>query len=228
METVIVRPARVRTSAGGVIDLEGSQPMRDPVTAWLLDPIGLHREFNDLFAGLAEPDGLVRFRERATVIWRNKDPLVHEYVSSLPTRTPDEWESGFEESHVAEWYRVLMAAHIRPARGFRSPAAVKDRLPDLGWLPADARRLAWGRELATLAESYADPGAAAALALVLPLGNKGWLSQDDIADFLHRLTHMDPRRFRGHKNLIPLVEEVYGALSASASVPDRVLLLSPS
>jgi hypothetical protein len=133
-----------------------------------------------------------------------------------------------EETHLAEWYRVLMAAHIRPAHGIRSPSAVKDRLPDLDWLPADARRLAWGRELSTLASTYAQPESAAALSLVLPLGNKGWLSQDDVTDFLDRLHGMDPRLFRRQQNLVPLVEEVHTVLTAVASVPDRVLLLPPS
>jgi hypothetical protein len=202
--------------------------MRDFGTAWLLDATSLHREFDDLFSGLVEDDGLARFRERATVIWRSTDPLIHDYIASLPGHTPDEWEAGFDETHLAEWYRVLMASYIRPANGIRSPSAVKDRLPDLGWLPADARRLAWGRELAGLAEVYAEPDSGAALALVLPLGNKGWLSQEDVTDFLERLQSMDPDVFRDHQNLVPLVEEIHTVLTAVATVPERVLLLPPS
>lgn len=228
METVIVRagsrpdPARARRNE------ERGSVMRDLGLAWLLDPVGLHREFGDLFAGLVEDDGLVRFRERVTVIWRTTDPLVHDYIATLPTHTPDEWEAGFDQAHLAEWYRVLMAAYIRPTRGIGSPASVKDRLPDLGWLPADARRLAWGRELSGLAEQYAEPETATALSLVLPLGNKGWLAQDDINDLLDRFRTMDPSLFRGQAHLVPLVEEIYGVLTTAASVPDRVLLLPPS
>ena len=202
--------------------------MRDLGTTWLLDAVSLHHEFDDLFGGLVEDDGLASFRERATRIWRSTDPLVRDYVASLPTHTPDEWEAGFDEVHLAEWYRVLMGAYIRPAHGIRSPSAAKDRLPDLGWVPADARRLAWGRELSTLAEAYAEPDSSAALALVLPLGNKGWLSQDDVADFLERLHTMDRDAFRDNQNLVPLVEEIYDVLAAIATVPERVLLLPPS
>ncbi len=202
--------------------------MREIGTAWLLDAVSLHREFDDLFGGLVEDDGLARFRARASVIWRSTDPLIHDYIASLPTQTPDEWDAGFEETHLAEWYRVLMGAHIRPAHGLRSPAAVKDRLPDLGWLPADARRLAWGRELAALADAYGQPDSAAALSLVLPLGNKGWLGQDDVKDFLDRFQAMDPAVFKANQNLVPLVEEIFAVLTAVATVPDRVLLLPPS
>jgi len=229
METVFVRAVAPQTATGSDYQhSKGRRRMRDLGTAWLLDAVSLHREYDDLFGGLVEDDGLARFRERATRIWRSTDPLVHDYIASLPSQTPDEWEAGFEESHLAEWYRVLMGAYIRPAHGIRSPSAVKDRLPDLDWLPADARRLAWGRELAALAEQYAEPDSGAALALVLPLGNKGWLSQDDVADFLERLRTMDRAVFRHHQNLVPLVEEIYSVLHAVASVPDRVMLLPPS
>ena len=44
----------------------------------------------------------------------------------------EQWPSGFSERHLAEWYRVLMATHVRPTPGLQSPGAVKDRLPDLG------------------------------------------------------------------------------------------------
>jgi len=243
MDTVIVRKlapgatpgagfrTRGRTRRDWIADErydEWGQPVRDLGLAWLLDPVGLHREFNDLFSGLVEHDGLARFRERVTFIWRSTDPLVHEYIATLPTHTPDDWEAGFEEGHLAEWYRVLMGAYIRPTRGIGSPAAAKDRLPDLEWLPADARRLAWGRELAGLAEQYADAETGLAVGLVLPLGNKGWLGQDDIADFLERLRTMDPKLFKDQAHLVPLVEEIYSVLQTAASVPDRVLLLPPS
>lgn len=220
METVIVRPPG---DARGML-----RPISDLGTAWLLDPVALHREFDDLFTGLVDERGLIGFRRRATEIWRSTDPVVHDYIAMLPTHTPDEWESGFDEAHLAEWYRVIMGAHLIPTSGVRSPAAIKDRLPDLGWLPADARRLAWGRELSSLAETFGEVEAGTALALVLPLGNKGWLSQDDIAEAIERFRAMDRRRFRNHQNLVPLVEEIYTVLCAAAREPDRVLLLPPS
>lgn len=198
----------------------------DAPTAWLLDPVSLHREFEDLFAGLADAGGLDHFRDRVSAIWRSPDRLVHGYISSLPTHTPDDWAEGFEESYLGEWYRVLMAVHLRPTRSLRSPAAVKDRLPDLGWAPADARRLAWGRELAQLAERYAAPECGAALELVLPLGNKGWLSQDDAEEFLERFRTMPRAVFRDQQHLIPLVEEIFAVLQAATEHPDRVLLLA--
>lgn len=217
MEAVTVRPVTGEVAAVH----PGDAP-----TAWLLDPVSLHREFEDLFAGLADAGGLDRFRERVTAIWRSSDRLVHGYVSSLPTHTPDDWAEGFDQLYLGEWYRVLMAVHLRPTRSLRSPAAVKDRLPDLGWTPADARRLAWGRELAGLAERYADADCRTALELVLPLGNKGWLSQDDLAELLERFRAMPKDAFRGQQHLIPLVEEVYAVLQAATEHPDRVLLLA--
>jgi hypothetical protein len=232
METVIVRPAPRGDAAAARHTRTGAERHqhvpRDLASAWLLDAVSLHRELDDLFAGLAEPDGLVAFRDRAATVWRSSDPFVQRYLAHQVTHTPEEWDAGFEEAHLAEWYRVLMGAHLRPVCGLRSPAAVKDRLPDLGWLPADARRLAWGRELASMAERYAEAAAATALALVMPLGNKGWLGQDDVEEALAHLRGMDRRLFRDHQNLVPLVEELYAVLTSVAMVPDRVLLLPPS
>jgi hypothetical protein len=105
---------------------------------------------------------------------------------------------------------------------------VKDRLPDLGWARADARRLAFGRELCTLAEEYADTSSAAVLATALTLGNKGWLSQADLAAYLDHLPALDDARLRDrHQNLVPLIEEIYHVLGAASAVSDRVLLLPP-
>jgi hypothetical protein len=121
-----------------------------------------------------------------------------------------------------------MASHVRPTAGLQSPGAVKDRLPDLGWARADARRLAFGRELNTLAEEYADTASAAVLSTAVPLGNKGWLSQADLAGFLDHLPPIDDGRLRRHhQNLVPLIAEIYHVLGAAAAVSDRVLLLPP-
>ena len=118
-----------------------------------------------------------------------------------------------------------------PARGaalfraFRSPDLLKRRLPDLGWAPAEARRLALGRELQILAEVHGDPDIVARLSLHFTLGNKGWLSQDDIAQALARLRSTDRDVFRAHQDAVPIVENAYEVLEAAATKPDHVLLM---
>lgn len=211
-----VRPAR-RPTLRAVPDHGGR--------AWLLDAQALHHEWDELFAGLVDDGGLVPFRARASEIWESGDPVMQDYLGGLRVHTPDEWNDGFEERHLAEWYRVIVAAYIAPVRGFVSPAALKDDLPDLGWVPAEARRLTWGRELAELAAQFGAEEAAAALQLVMRVGNKGWLGQDDIADYLHRFQTMDRRLFRDAQDLIPLVEDAFEVLSIASSAPERVLLL---
>jgi len=62
---------------------------------------------------------------------------------------------------------------------------------------------------------------------VLPVGVKGWLSQDDITAFLDALQALDRDYFRDRQNLVPLVEDVYQVLGAAAAVSGRVLLLPP-
>ena len=193
--------------------------------AWLLDPHALHAEWDDLFFGLVDDDGLIPFRARVSEIWECGDPTVQDYLSGLRVHTPDEWNDGFEERHLAEWYRVLVAMYVSPIRGFVSPAALKDDLPDLGWVPAEARRLTWGRELAELAAEFGSEEAAAALELVMRVGNKGWLGQDDIAEYLYRFQTMDRRLFREAQDLIPLIEDAFEVLSIASSAPERVLLL---
>jgi hypothetical protein len=197
----------------------------NPGRAWLLDAVGLHEEWDALFAGLVSDDGLVPFRSRVSSLWESGDPAVQDYLSGLRVHTPDEWNDGFEERHLAEWYRVLIGAYIAPVRGFLSPAALKDDLPDLGWVPAEARRLTWGRELAEMAAEYASEEAAAALELVMRVGNKGWLSQDDIGDYLYRFRTMDRSLFREAQDLVPLVEDAFEVLTIASSAPERVLLL---
>lgn len=195
--------------------------------AWLLDPVGLHAEFDALFAGLVDDDGLVPFRARVSRLWHSHDPVLREFIESQRVHTPEDWETGFDEHHLGEWYRVLMAAHVVPTRGLRRPGILKDELPSLGWNPSDARRLAWGRELLSLAEAYGDDSAAAALGQVMRFGYKGWLSQDDIGELLRRFRAMEPRRFRRAQHLVPLVEEAYDALTTAARAGDRVLVLAP-
>ena len=198
-----------------------------PAPAWALDVASFHREFDDLFAGLVDDRGLVRFRARAAEVWQSDDPGVDAYVAGLRLHTPEEWSAGFEERHLAEWYRLLMVPYLRPVRGFRSPVDLKDGLPRLGWTPSGARRLAWGRELASLAAGYAVEDAAAALAIVLPVGNKGWLHREDALSTLERLRCLDPRVFRDAQHLVPVVEDAYETLCGLVDQPEDVVILPP-
>jgi len=191
----------------------------------MLDPVGFHLEFEELFSGLSTPEGFVRLRSRAARIWRSVDPITQTYIELLRTGTADEWEESFEPDHVVDWYRVLMAPYLTPTRAFRSPDLLKRRLPDLGWSPAEGRRLALGRELQLLAEVHGDPDIVARLSLHFTLGNKGWLGQDDIEQALARLRTIDRERFRDHQDLVPVVENAYEVLEAAATKPDHILLM---
>ena len=195
--------------------------------AWMLDAKSFHDEFDELFAGLGDRDGLERFWGRALGVCGDPDPEVRRYLATVEVRPPQQWAARFEDAHLAEWYRILMAPHLRPTPGLQSPGAVKDRLPDLGWARGDCRKLAFGRELCTLAQGYADPDCAEALCGALPVGSKGWLSQEDIARFLQALQGLDPERFRELQNLVPVVEDVYHVLDAAAAANSRILLLPP-
>jgi hypothetical protein len=193
--------------------------------AWMLDAVEFHRELDQLLDASPGPDGLLRLRHRAVEIWHSKDPIVHAYVDSLPTAGADDWESSFEEAHLVEWYRVVMAPYLIPTRAYRAPHVLKRRLPDLGWTPADARRLALGRELQLLVEAYGSPALLDAVRPHLTLGNKGWLAQEDVELALRRLRALDRELFRGRSELVPLVENAYEVLEAAATKPDHVLVM---
>jgi hypothetical protein len=195
--------------------------------AWLLDAKSFHDEFDELFAGLGDRDGLERCWGRALGVCGDADPEVRRYLATVEVRPPQQWATRFDEAHLAEWYRILMAPHLRPTPGLQSPGAVKDRLPDLGWARGECRKLAFGRELCTMAQSYGDPECAEALCAALPVGAKGWLSQDDIGRFLDALHALDRDRFRQFQNLVPVVDDIYHVLGAAAAASGRVLLLPP-
>jgi hypothetical protein len=200
----------------------------DATAAWLLDPIGLNADYEELFIALSDDGGLERFRTEVTALWRSTDPVIEAYLHRIPVHSPEEWELGFDEAQLGEWFRVLMGRHVQPARGLRWPVRLKERLPDVGWMPGDARRLVWGRELAQLGELYAtNPEVAAALAMVLPVGNKGFLTPEDLDELLDRFRSMDAGAFRDHQFLVPVVEDAFEVLSAAAVHRDRVLLLVP-
>ena len=193
--------------------------------AWLLDPAEFHREFDALYEEIDTAEGLARMRWLATQTWRSTDDSVHDYVDMLHTDSADDWEVAFDEVHLADWYRVLMAAHVVAVPAVDAPRTLKDRLPQVGFTPTEARRLAYGRELKSMVEAFGSVGVVAQIAPLLTIGSRGWLSQDDIKLSLHRLRGLDPRVFRDAQDLVPEVEALYAMLSAAAEHPDHVLLM---
>ncbi|MCC5953086.1 MAG: hypothetical protein JJU45_13425 [Acidimicrobiia bacterium] len=205
--------------------LAGGGRSLDEPKAWLLDAETFHAEFCTLFGALSGPDGAAPLRERATELWESPDPLVSDYVSRLPTDLPEEWAVSFSESHLAQWYRILMAAHLADAPAVSDPGQLRRGLPDLGWSTADARRAASGRQLRALASAYGHAECATAINLVLDPGLRGWLSPDDVADLRDRLVAVDRRRFRAHQDLVGVCEELWSLLDVAANGRGRVLLL---
>jgi hypothetical protein len=193
--------------------------------AWMLDARAFHHEFDELLADASSANDFALFRDRAAAVWRSNDPIARTYLEVLRTAAPDEWRPGSEAAPMIDWYRVLMATYITPTRAFRSPDVLKRRLPDLGWSPAEARRLAQGRELQLLADAFGATATIGSLAPHFTLADKGWLTQDDVTTTLQRMRGLDRRLFRRHEDLIPVVEQVYEVLEAAATKPDLVLLM---
>jgi len=193
--------------------------------AWVLEPEPFHHEFDALYASIDTAEGLTRMRWLATQTWRSTDAVTHDYVDMLRTGSADDWEVAFDEAHLADWYRVLMAAHLEPVPAVTSPKALKERLPQLGFTPSEARRLAYGRELKSLVETFGSVPVVAQIAPQLTIGSRGWLSQDDVVGARDRLRGLDPRRFRDVQDLIPLVEDLYALLDTASGHPDQVVLL---
>ena len=193
--------------------------------AWVLEPEPFHHEFDALYASIDTAEGLTRMRWLATQTWRSTDAVTHDYVDMLRTGSADDWEVAFDEAHLADWYRVLMAAHLEPVPAVTSPKALKERLPQLGFTPSEARRLAYGRELKSLVETFGSVPVVAQIAPQLTIGSRGWLSQDDVVGARDRLRGLDPRRFRDVQDLIPLVEDLYALLDTARGHPDQVVLL---
>jgi hypothetical protein len=196
--------------------------MTDSCRAWMLDPIEFHHDFETL---LASPDGLVDVRDRATEIWHSADPALRSYVERLVVN-PDDWRCECEDTHLVEWYRVLMAPYLIATPSLACPDAVRRGLPQLGWHTSEARRLARGRELLTLAERHLDEPVVERLRLRFGWGAKGWLDHDDLVTALDRLRRLDRSVFRSHKDLVPVVENAFHVFEAAAAKPDHVLLLA--
>jgi hypothetical protein len=204
---------------------EARHPAGSYSRAWVLDTVAFHDEFDELYGGIETAEGLTRMRWLATQTWRSTDDTTHHYIDLLRTNSADDWEVAYEEAHLADWYRVLMASHLRELPAVSTPKALKDRLPLVGWTPTEARRFVYGRELQSLVETFGSVPVIAQIAPLLTTGSRGWLSQDDVSAALTRLRSLDPRRFRDVQELVPMVEELYALLDAAAGHPDDVVLL---
>jgi hypothetical protein len=191
----------------------------------MLDAQVLHDEMHELLRDAMATGDLRSLRARADAVWFSTDPIARTYLDVLRVAPPDEWVPANSTVQVGDWYRVMMAEHLTPTRAVRAPDIVKRRLPELGWSPAEARRLANGRELQSLVDAYGDFGRLTAVAPDLTVAERGWLSQDDIALGLERLRALDPQSFRHHQDLVGVVEQVYEVLEAAATKPDLVLLV---
>lgn len=202
-----------------------TRPTTSYSRAWVLDPEPFHHEFDGLYAAIDTAEGLTRMRWLATQTWRSTDEITHGYVDMLRTESADDWEDAYDEAHLADWYRVLMAGHVEPLPAVATPKALKERLPMVGFTASEARRLAYGRELQSLVETFGSVPVVAQIAPQLTIGSRGWLSQDDVEAGLNRLRRLDPRVFRDAQDLVPLVEELYTLLTAARARPDRVVLL---
>jgi hypothetical protein len=190
--------------------------------AWMLDPIEFHHDFEAL---LATPDGLVAVRDRATEIWNDADPALRAYVELLDVDRED-WRCECEDAHLVEWYRVLMAPYLIATPALQDPDAARLGLPVLGWHTSEARRLARGRELLTLAERHLDDPVADRLRLRFGWSTKGWLDHDDITDALDRMRRVERTAFRDHQELVPVVENAFHVFEAAAAKPDHVMLVA--
>lgn len=194
--------------------------MTDTSRAWMLDPIEFHHDFEAL---LTAPDGLVDVRDKATEIWHSTDPALQAYVELLSV-DPDGWRFECEDTHLVEWYRVLMAPYLIPTPGLLWPDRVRRGLPELGWHATEARRLAKGRELVCLAERHLDTDVAERLRLRFGWSTRGWLDHDDITSSLERMRRLERGVFRDHQDLVPVVENAFHVLEAAAAKPDHVFL----
>jgi hypothetical protein len=194
--------------------------------AWLLDAAAFHAALDPLVDALFGPDGPEPLREAATALWRSDDPLVVDYLARLPGNTPEEWAVAFEEGHLAQWYRILMAGHLRPTAAVGDPGAVCRALGELGLSAAEARRVTRGRELTRLVEAFASPTTSATIGLTLPSGTRGWYDHGDATTTLEHLRSLDRRRFRHHQDAVPLCEDLYACLDAVPDDPGLVVLLT--
>lgn len=190
--------------------------------SWMLDAIGFHRDFETRLLG---DESLVAVRDRAVAIWDGVDPVVRSYLAAIVVSTPEDWYRACEDTHLVDWYRVLMAAWLTPTRSIQSPDNLRKGLPRLGWHATESRRLARGRELLTLAERHLGPQALERLLVRFGWGHKGWLDHDDVVAALTRMRRLDPHQFRDNPDLVPVVENAFEVFESAATKPDHVLLI---
>jgi len=208
-------------------DSSASSGLQEPVGAtrdsssWMLDTIVFHHEFESI---LHSNHGLVAVRDRAVAIWDSRDQSVRDYLSLLTVTGPDDWSYACDDSNLVDWYRVLMAPHLTPTRSLGSPAALRRGLPALGWHATEARRLARGRELLTLAERHLETASIERLLPQFGWGHKGWLGQDDLDAALTKMRSLDRRSFRDCQELVPVIEDAFEVFEAASLKPDHVLL----
>ncbi len=189
--------------------------------SWMLDAIPFHHEFESI---LGSSLGLVGIRDRAVAIWDSTEETTRQYLSHLSVAGPDQWSYECDDSNLVDWYRVLMAPHLTPTRGLASPATLRRGLPALGWHATEARRLARGRELLTLAERHLETNTIERLLPRFGWGHKGWLGQDDLESALTKMRSLDRQSFRHCQDLVPVIEDAFEVFEAASLKPDHVLL----
>ena len=187
----------------------------------MLDTVTFHHEFESF---LTSPAGLVELRDRAVRIWDSQEGTLREYLSMLTVSGPEEWSVACDDDNLVDWYRVLMATHLTPTRALRAPATLRRGLPALGWHATEARRLARGRELLTLAERHLSTAAIERLLPRFGWGHKGWLDQTDLDAALAKMRGLDRRSFRDCQDLVPIIEDAFEVFESATRKPDHVLL----
>ena len=188
---------------------------------WMLEPIEFHHDFEKL---LSSPDGLVAVRDAAASTWDSNDPKVRSYLELLVVGGPEEWRCQCEDTHLVEWYRVLMGPYLIPTGAVRHPDALRQGLPQLGWHHHEARRLARGREVLTLVERHLDHPTVERMRPCLGWRDKGWLDHDDLVDAVDRLRRLDRTLFSVRQELVPVVEDAFEVFEAATAKPDHVLV----
>lgn len=221
---------------------------RPAAVAWLLDIESFHSEFTALWANLddhkpAGPHSRLTeatlhpelehvgrgdtsdLRTRAAQLWASTDPVVTDHVARLEVSTPEDWATGFDESHLGHWFRLCLAGHLEEISGVDDLDGLRAGLPGLGWSSVETRRVLFGRELGELAIKLDHQGYGPAVSLSLGHGHKGWLDNDDVAAAQQRLASLDPVAFRSAQDLVPACEQLWAALDVVATSPQRVLVL---
>ena len=143
------------------------------------------------------------------------------YVDRLRTGSADDWEAAYHDSHLVDWYRVLMADHLIPAPAVSDPRALRrgpararaGPRPRPGAPPTAASSPAWSRPTARPRWS-ADIGPSSCSTAAA-----GWAPTTSSAPSTG-CGASTPRCFRDAQPLVPLVEELYAMLAVARDRPD--------